>query len=712
MKKNWNILLLVLLLCLTGGLLGSCTDEMEGKSTDGGDKITMRVQFSTKADGTAAIDPEKLNDNEYRIRSIRLYAFDGETLDNMVYESGLDNVTGIATVDIDVTPGNKTFYVVVNEPDDDAIHSALGLANHPNGIKQVQYSIADYLNSNVNALSKSGDYFLPMYKEQNANISKTSTNLTIGVDRAVARIDVYMIKAAGITTEAKTDEATLKVERSIGTGYIATDNISSTDPALDNFFDMNNPVAATLDNYTADYTGYEKIYSFYVPEQNCTDEAYRLKFTLGGITWGGKQMATPYNTFYLGNDASNSAGTVLNKIARNTVYRIYCRIKPTTKDVTFNVVTMPWGVAPTQDEPTEKGEINMVNCYMVAPGGSVNIPVQNVYRFWAWSDDLATPDPISKEMEVVPEIIWTDTENLITSVDLLNIPNLTDNKDHAKIRVQTAPGKQGNAVIGMRMKSEDGTLEPDYRWSWHVWVIDYNPEIQNVNNEGFILMDRSLGAMLNTYDEASSACGLYYQWGRKDPFPGVVNWTMDEMETFPANKITFNSILPSTKNNLANSIKHPYNFYTSQDDPIDWYTTFIENQNPNLWNKDGKKTIYDPCPEGWRIPYGGSDTSLNDTPWKGSTKMNFPYDNSTNTMSNNMVGFYLVVGVRDSYDGTFLPHGRQAVANIWMGFSRMTENDYGTNYTQGSVFSYNRNLGPGKGTQDNAIGMAVRCVKE
>lgn len=698
MKKNWNILLLVLLLCLTGGLLGSCTDEMEGKSTDGSDKITMRVQFSTKADGTAAIDPEKLNDNEYRIRSIRLYAFDGETLDNMVYESGLDNVTGIATVDIDVTPGNKTFYVVVNEPDDDAIHSALALANHPNGIKQVQYSIADYLNSNVNALSKSGDYFLPMYKEQSASISKTPTNLTIGVDRAVARIDVYMIKAAGITTEAKTDKATLKVERSIGSGYIATDNISSTDPASDNFFDMNNSVAATLDNYTADYTGYEKIYSFYVPEQNCIDEAYRLKFTLGGITWGGKQMATPYNTFYLGNDASNSAGTVLNKIARNTVYRIYCRIKPTTKDVTFNVVTMPWGVAPTQGEPTEKGEINMVNCYMVAPGGSVNIPVQNVYRFWAWSEDLATPDPISKEMEVVPEIIWTDTENLITSVDLLNIPNLTDNKDHAKIRVQTAPGKQGNAVIGMRMKSEDGTLEPDYRWSWHVWVTGYNPLYADsiFTKDGVTFMNRNLGALTDHYNAEGTVQGLIYQWGRKDPFPTKNEWFGDDIH-YPQNTIKLEQVIEPF--NLGTAIKNPASFYFNRTDARkgDWYSSTGE-QNDNLW-RNNIKTVYDPCPEGWRVP--SSEILI----WNGR----YPYTDDWDDLGDEGfttidIGFYPFSAYRSHTSG-MATYGNSN-GGFW--FSGI----YTKNTMFGACLAYNLLQPSDTGGNQRATGKAVRCVKE
>lgn len=702
MKKNWNILLLVLLLCLSGGLLGSCADDIDEKNTDNGDKITMRVQLSTKADGTAASDPEKQNDNEYRIRSIRLYAFDGEILDNMVYESGLDNVTGIATVNIDVTPGNnKTFYVVVNEPEDDAIHSALALANHPNGIKQVQYSIADYLNSNINALSKSGDYFLPMYKEQNVNISKTSTDLTIGVDRAVARIDVYMIKAAGITTEAKTDKATLKVERSIGSGYIATDNISSTDPASDNFFDMNNSVSATLGNYTADYTGYEKIYSFYVPEQNCNDEAHRLKFTLGGITWGGKQMATPYNTFYLGNDASNSAGAVLNKIARNTVYRIYCRIKPTTKDVTFNVVTMPWGVAPTQDEQTEKGEINMVNCYMVTPGGSINIPVQNVYRFWAWSGDLPTSDPISKEMEVVPEIIWSDTENLITSVDLLNIPNLTDNKDHAKILVQTAPGKQGNVVIGMRMKSPAGVLEPYYRWSWHIWVTDYNPNIMNEVFNNHIIMDRNLGATVNYYEENGYAKGLLYQWGRKDPFPGSKGWNNDDLDLH--GKITDISLEKiSEEMNFVNSIQKPYVFYFAPAYPNDWYTTDNDKVNNNLWlTIDGGKSIYDPCPDGWRVP-------LSTVGWQMLTDSNFPKANYGRKGNGISLGYYPGGNQRDYYDGTNFGMRRYDydwVTDYWVADPN--------NKGEVSCFLVDSKAMPQYATdRARAYGNAIRCVKE
>lgn len=700
MKKNWNIVLLILFLSLTGGLLGSCTDEIDGKNTDDGiDKVNLRVQFSTKAgDGSAATDPQKLNDNEYRIRSIRLYAFDGEILDNMVYESGLENITGEAEVQFAVKPGsNKTFYAVVNEPDIDEIHSALALANHPNGIKQVQYSINNYLKSEINALTKSGDYFLPMYKEMtNVNISKATANLSIGVDRAVARIDLYMIKANGITAEAITENASLKVERSISDGYIATDNVLSTNST--SIFEMDQAKSVTLGAYSTNYADYTKVYSFYVPEQTCEDEADRLKFTLGGITWEGKQMTDPYSSFYLGNDDTNSEGKVLTKITRNKVYQIYCRIKPTTKNVSFDVVTLPWNVVPTQIEESEKGEISMVNCYMVAPGGSVNIPVQNVYRFWAWSDDLATPDPISKEMEVVPEIIWTDTENLITSVDLLNIPNLTDNKDHARVRVQTAPGKQGNAVIGMRMKSEDGTLESGYRWSWHVWVTGYNPLYADsiFTKDGVTFMNRNLGALTDHYNAEGTVQGLIYQWGRKDPFPTKNEWFGDDIH-YPQNTIKLEQVIEPF--NLATAIKNPASFYFNRTDARkgDWYSSTGE-QNDNLW-RNNIKTVYDPCPEGWRVP--SSEILI----WNDR----YPYTDDWDDLGDEgfttiNIGFYPFSAYRPHTSG-MATYGKSN-GGFW--FSGI----YTKNTMFGACLAYNLLQPSDTGGNQRATGKAVRCVKE
>lgn len=695
MKNSWNIILLFLFLCFTGGFIVSCTDDMDGKNIDEDiDKINLRVQFSTKADNVTS-DVQKLNDNEYRIRSIRLYAFDGEILDNMVYKSGLDNTAGIEMINIAVKPGNKkTFYAVVNEPDIEEVHSALALANHPNGIKQVQYSIANYLNSEINALTQADKYYLPMYKElANIDISKTSENLNIVVDRAVARIDLYMIKANGITASATTGNASLKVERSIKNGYIATDNILSTNSTSE--FDLDKPQSVTLKEYSTNYADYTKVYSFYVPEQTCEDEAHRLRFTLGGITWDNQTMSEPYKTFYLGNDE----GKILNKITRNHVYQIYCRIKPTTKDVSFNIVTLPWNLAPTQEEESEKGEISMVNCYMVTPGSSVSIPVANVYRFWAWSDDLPTPEPISKNMEVYPEVIWSDTDDLITSVGLITSA-ATDNKDHARIRVQTAAGKQGNAVIGMRMKSEDGTLESGYRWSWHVWVTDYNPNIDNDFYNGQTVMRRSLGALVDYYEENGYVKGLFYQWGRKDPLPGTKGWTDENIDLFGViNSFVSEDI--SSEMNLVNSIRKPYVFYSSPNEPCDWYTTNVSKLNNNLWlTIDGKKTIYDPCPEGWRVPLstiGWDKDRLNNT--------NFPVENMGRKGNGVNLGYFSGGGYRDYFDGFCVGLGR----NNWSTDYWFADINMGIITT----FTVHARLFPQYVPDgQRASGYSVRCVRE
>lgn len=694
MKNSWNIISVFLLLCFSGGFIVSCTDEMEGKNIDEGvDRINLRVQFSTKADDVTS-DIQKLNDNEYRIRSIRLYAFDGEILDNMVYKSGLDNTAGIEKIDIAVKPGsNKTFYAVVNEPDIKEVHSALALANHPNGIKQVQYSIANYLNSKINALTQVDKYYLPMYKElNNIDISKISTNLNIDVDRAVARIDLYMIKANGITASATTGNASLKVERSIENGYIATDNILSTNST--SVFDMNQPQSVTLKEYSTNYADYTKVYSFYVPEQTCEDEAHRLRFTLGGITWDNQTMSEPYKTFYLGNDISNSEGKILNKITRNQVYQIYCRIKPTTKDVSFNIVTLPWNLVPTQEEESEKGEISMVNCYMVTPGGSVSIPVANVYRFWAWSDDLPTPEPISKDMEVYPEVIWSDTEDLITSVGLITSAS-TDNKDHARIRVQTAPGKQGNAVVGMRMKDSDGNLESNYRWSWHIWVTDYNPEKNNITSKDVTFMDRNLGGLINKYDQEGTVQGLNYQWGRKDPFPTRTRWNGVEAQF--GTSVVLKEV--NLKNNLVNSIYNPYAFYYNSDFALgDWYTIDASNQNDLLW-QDNKKSIYDPCPEGWRVPSKQSDI------WSGILINTPEWTRNNKGILSNTLGYFPYATTRDYANGESVQTDFHA--GFW--FSSM---DKSSNPTLAYFLVYNSAQSPNANLACRAMGYSVRCVKE
>lgn len=96
------------------------------------------------------------------------------------------------------------------------------------------------------------------------------------------------------------------------------------------------------------------------------------------------------------------------------------------------------------------------------------------------------------------------------------------------------------------------------------------------------MMDRNLGA-ISVEPGTVESFGFFYQWGRKDPFviPGY-------MTTYPAEAITY-EYYDSSNDTIENAVLHPTVVY--DDSQWDWRS--------DLW--DVSKTIYDPCPVGWRV---------------------------------------------------------------------------------------------------------------
>ena len=68
-------------------------------------------------------------------------------------------------------------------------------------------------------------------------------------------------------------------------------------------------------------------------------------------------------------------------------------------------------------------------------------------------------------------------------------------------------------------------------WSWNIWAAEgYDPESTSINADGNVFMDRNLGAVISGLGatgsyEPAGAVGNYYQWGRKDPFPTISDYT-------------------------------------------------------------------------------------------------------------------------------------------------------------------------------------------
>ena len=111
-------------------------------------------------------------------------------------------------------------------------------------------------------------------------------------------------------------------------------------------------------------------------------------------------------------------------------------------------------------------------------------------------------------------------------------------------------------------------------------------------------MDRNLGATSATPGDVG-ALGLLYQWGRKDPFLG--SSSIDGSSETAKSTINWPSPVISDLSNgtIAYATEHPTTFITYNN----WHYPGSFSTDSTRWQS--QKTIYDPCPVGWRVPDGG-----------------------------------------------------------------------------------------------------------
>ena len=159
--------------------------------------------------------------------------------------------------------------------------------------------------------------------------------------------------------------------------------------------------------------------------------------------------------------------------------------------------------------------------------------------------------------------------------------------------------KEGNAVIAA--KDASGTI----LWSWHIWLTD-QPAGQEYKNSAGTMMDRNLGATSADPGDVG-ALGLLYQWGRKDPFLG--SSSISDI-TEAASTVTWSASVGSTleTGTIEYAVSHPTTFITLNTVNNDWYYTGSDDTDDTRWTtSESEKSIYDPCPAGWRVPDGGDD---------------------------------------------------------------------------------------------------------
>lgn len=281
------------------------------------------------------------------------------------------------------------------------------------------------------------------------------------------------------------------------------------------------------------------------------------------------------------------------------------------------------------------------NCYLVSTGAT--------YSFPATVKGNGKGDGNSKYIEnygveiegaAYAELIWEatlDADRTRSTQVIDGDPLYEDGKIYF-----TTGDQSGNAVIAVC--AADGTV----LWSWHIWVCADEIGTKTDAN-GLVWMDRNLGATSATPSDAQQNRGLFYQWGRKDPFLPSASGYYDiptiyyddddatsekkyaeqtklrpyanvRNEQKGNGKRAFKAeealIVYDAPGNAGFAVENPEKFlkvyavYTGAI-KIDWYIMAPGNETAvqsasNLWGNTeadvAYKSIFDPCPAGYVVP--------------------------------------------------------------------------------------------------------------
>ena len=210
------------------------------------------------------------------------------------------------------------------------------------------------------------------------------------------------------------------------------------------------------------------------------------------------------------------------------------------------------------------------NCYIVAPGATLEFNG----RLQGCSADTIEGDPAQAG------VLWESAGADIKVKEGDVVASATFSQETGIISVK-AGKTPGNALVVI----EDAVS--NVLWSWHIWVTDYDPSkncYQQDAKGNVIMMDRNLGALSATPGDPLSL-GLFYQWGRKDPFPGPVS-----VDGAKEARNTYRWPKPVESDNYTGTVEYtrynPVTFLLWSDPNCDWLFTGEPSADNTRWAEE------------------------------------------------------------------------------------------------------------------------------
>ena len=296
------------------------------------------------------------------------------------------------------------------------------------------------------------------------------------------------------------------------------------------------------------------------------------------------------------------------------------------------------------------------------------------------------------------ELSIADTDGLFTDISLMAGSTCR----FVKFTVTSVPSVGANGVISI--KDRNGNVI----WSWHIWLWEDDLTPVEITNSGGVKYSILPVNLASKWDDSSKTRikNWFYQWGRSVPLlcPSAYNSTTDHA-SYGAKSL----LKESTARTIGHGIQTPTTFYYNSSSPYNWFGTVSYY---NLWDANCTdtgysdntvvKTVYDPCPVGFKIPNGntftgfGSGSSVNAV---GSFDAGYKFKRN----SSDTVGvFFPAAGLRHRNDGTLNNVGSNGY--VWLSCANSQNNAGYLYFLSGLVYPQNSNF--------RAFGFAVRPSQE
>ena len=267
-----------------------------------------------------------------------------------------------------------------------------------------------------------------------------------------------------------------------------------------------------------------------------------------------------------------------------------------------------------------------------------------------------------------------------------------------QFKVNSIPPTGANGVLSI--KNSSGVII----WSWHIWIWtdDLTPvEITNATGVKYNIMPVNLASKYDS--DGVHIKNWFYQFGRPNPMlcPSSYNSTRNH-----ASFGVLSYAAASIASNIQTGIKNPATFYKySSSYNYNWFQT-NSGKTYNLWDaactstgssdNDTVKTVYDPCPVGWKFPNGNTFTGLYVlSSANGIVKMR--------RYSGDTVGVgFPISGFRNSSGGSLGSVG--SYGYVWLSSAYSQSNAYLLSFSSSNVYPMS--------DLERAYGFSVRPVQD